>query len=404
VHGTAWLRGILDRMFETPERARGHHLDGASPDTPTRAALRVLHVEDSEIDHLMMQAQVRQAGLQVQWTRVETLAAFAAALANEWDAVVCDYQLPDHSGLDMLRHLRATERVLPFVLVSGEIGEDVAVAAMREGASDYLLKNRLARLGPALEQAIKAAEAERSRRAAAEALRESSQRLQELTAHLQQRIEAERAALARELHDDVGSALTALKYELGWMQRHAEQAVLRERVGRATETLDAAIEASRRLMENLRPPILQEGLVAALQWLVQGFERRQNLPVLCVGMQDELDLPEPLALVAYRFVQEALHNIAKHAQASQVRVELQRASGVLGVEVHDDGRGMDAADADKSGHFGLRGLRERAASVGGWVDLSTRPGRGVQLVLSVPLDGEWAPERQADAAWLGESA
>jgi signal transduction histidine kinase len=391
-------------MLETPDRAAGHSPETASPNTPTRAPLRVLHVEDSEIDHLMMQAQVRQAGLQVQWTRVETLEAFAEALADDWDAVVCDYQLPGHSGLDMLRHLRATERVLPFVLVSGEIGEDVAVAAMREGASDYLLKNRLARLGPALEQAIKAAEAERSRRAAAEALRESSQRLQELTAHLQQRIEAERAALARELHDDVGSALTALKYELGWMQRHAEQAVLRERVGRATETLDAAIEASRRLMENLRPPILQEGLVAALQWLVQGFERRQNLPVLCIGMQEELDLPEPLALVAYRFVQEALHNIAKHAQASQVRVELQRASGVLGVEVHDDGRGMDAADADKSGHFGLRGLRERAASVGGWVDLSTRLGRGVQLVLSIPLDGEWDPERQADAAWLGESA
>lgn len=380
-------------------------LANAPPITPAPVqpapALRVLHVEDSEVDHLRMQALVRQAGLAAEWTRVETLQDFAAALAQDWDAVICDYQLPEHSGLDMLRHLRASGRVLPFVLVSGEIGEDVAVAAMREGASDYLLKSRLARLGPALQQAVKAAEAERSRRAADAALRDSKQRLQELTAHLQQHIEAERAALARELHDDVGSALTALKYELGWLQRHVGTPQLRERTERATETLNAAIEASRRLMENLRPPILQEGLAAALQWLVQDFERRQGLGVLCQGLDQEMVLPEALALVAYRFVQEALHNVAKHAQASQVQLELQCASGVLGVEVRDDGRGMQAQEADRPGRFGLRGLQERAASVGGWVDLSTRPGRGVHLVLSIPLDGSWNPH-PADAAWLGE--
>jgi len=380
----------LDRVIES----------APSPSQP----LRVLHVEDSEVDHLHMQALVRQSGLAAQWTRVETLEDFAQALAQEWDAVVCDYHLPQHSGLDMLRHLRASGRVLPFVLVSGEIGEDVAVAAMREGASDYLLKGRLARLGPALQQAVKAAEAERSRRDADAALRESKQRLQELTAHLQQRIEAERAALARELHDDVGSALTALKYELGWLQRHLGEPLLRERTERATETLSAAIEASRRLMENLRPPILQEGLAAALQWLVQDFERRHGLPVRCQGLEQELELPEALALVAYRFVQEALHNVAKHAQASQVQLELQQASGVLGVEVHDDGRGMRTEEADKPGRFGLRGLQERAASVGGWVDLSTRPGRGVHLVLSIPLAGAWTAAHASDAAWLGEDA
>lgn len=360
--------------------------------------LRVLHVEDSELDHELMQALVRQAGVNARWTRVESLDAFAAALQDEWDAVICDYQLPDHSGLDMLRHLRASGRVLPFILVSGEIGEDVAVAAMREGASDYLLKGRLARLAPALQQAIKAAEAERSRRDADAALRESKQRLRELAAHLQQRIEAERGALARELHDDVGSALTALKYELGWMQRHAADPV-RERVGQAIETLDAAIEASRRLMQNLRPPILEEGLVAALLWQARGFERHHGLPVQCVGLEEEMELPDNLALVAYRFVQEALHNIAKHAQAGQVRVELHRASGVLGIEVHDDGRGMSAEAINQPGRFGLRGLQERAGGVGGWVDLITRPGQGTQLVLSIPLEADWQHSQVSDLAW-----
>jgi signal transduction histidine kinase len=271
---------------------------------------------------------------------------------------------------------------------------------MREGAADYLLKGRLARLAPALQQAIKGAEAERAQRAADLALLESQQRLRELTAHLQQHIEAERAALARELHDDVGSALTALKYELGWLQRHVADGPAAVRVLQATETLDLAMAASRRLMQNLRPPILQEGVVAALGWLAQGFERHQGLKVHRHGLEEEIDLPETLALAAYRFVQEALNNVAKHAQASQVWLELHRASGVLGVEVADDGQGMDPGAQHRPGSFGLQGLHERAAALGGWIDVSSRPGRGTRLILSVPL----AAAVVAAPAWSTELA
>ncbi|MBH9552731.1 hybrid sensor histidine kinase/response regulator [Inhella gelatinilytica] len=380
-------------MQGIPDTAEGL---GAQP------GLTVLHVEDSELDHLMIQALVRQSGVAVHWTRVETRDAFEQALTQPWDAVVCDYQLPDTSGLELLQRLRAQDQVLPFILVSGEIGEEVAVAAMKEGASDYLLKGHLARLGVALQQAVRAAHAERSRRAADQALRKSTRQLQELTAHLQQRIEAERAALARELHDDVGSALTALKFELAGIQRHAADDAQRRRSQRAIETLTMAMEASRRLMADLRPPILQEGVVAALQWLVQDFERRHAIAIQCEGLVDDPTVGSELSLVIYRFVQEALHNVAKHAQATQVRVELHQSSGVLGVEVHDNGRGMEADAADRPGHFGLRGLQERAASVGGWVDLSSRPGHGVQLVLSIPRDGNWELRGSEDAAWWAE--
>lgn len=392
-------RGILGHMVSSEKK---QSQDAVALPLGPEAALRVLHVEDSELDHLMIQALVQQAGVTAHWARVETLEAFESVLVQGWDAVVCDYQLPDTSGLEVLRRLRARDQVLPFVLVSGEIGEEVAVAAMKEGASDYLLKGRLARLGGALQQAVRAARAERSRRAADHALRESTRMLAELTAHLQERIEAERAALARELHDDVGSALTALKYELAGIHRHAAEPELRSRSERALETLTSAMEASRRLMADLRPPILEEGLVAALQWLAQDFERRHGVHVLCEGLDRDGSLPAPLSLVAYRFVQEALQNVAKHAQASEVRLELHRGSGVLGVEVHDNGRGMIAGAADRPGHFGLRGLQERAASVGGWVDLSTRPGQGVQLVLSIPLEGDWDLRPPEDAEWWAE--
>lgn len=124
---------------------------------PTRRAVQLLHLEDSELDHELALAYLRRGGLDVQATRVDTRAEFERALDRPWDAIVSDYNLPGFSGVQALDIVRARDKVIPFVLVSGEIGEDVAVAAMRGGASDYLLKNNLARLAPALEHAIAAA-------------------------------------------------------------------------------------------------------------------------------------------------------------------------------------------------------------------------------------------------------
>jgi signal transduction histidine kinase len=348
-------------------------------DAPPQA-LRLLHVEDSELDHELMRAHFAAAGLDVNWSRVEDLAGFEAALdEGGWHAVICDHKLPAHSGLELLAFLRERDALLPFLLVSGEIGEDVAVQAMRAGASDYLLKGRLARLVPALQQALKAAQAQQERA-------QAQAQLAQLAAHLQERIEGERAQWSRELHDEVGSALTALKFDLAWLQRHADPQAA-ERARQAQQVLDGAIAASRRLMQDLRPPILEEGLAPALHWQLGLFERQhREVQISLQHPEGEPPLlPPPVCLTAYRFVQEALHNVAKHAQASRVRVELQWASGVLGVEVQDDGRGMAPGALQQPQRFGLRGLQERAAALGGWVDVSSRPGQGTLLALSLPL-------------------
>ncbi|MCZ8234549.1 MAG: response regulator [Inhella sp.] len=364
---------------------------------------RVLHVEDSELDHLMIQALLAQAGVSVLWRRVDTLPEVLQALSEPWDAIVCDYQLPGTSGLEVLRALRAARASIPFLLVSGEIGEETAVEAMREGAADYLLKTHLKRLAPALQQAIRAAQAQQARDQAHEALRESQRQLQALTRHLQAHIEAERAAMARELHDDVGSALTALKFDLAWLARHGQPSQA-ARAEQAMATLDVAIAASRRLMLNLRPPILQEGLVPALHWLIGQFERQQEGIQAQLVSDADIPLDEERALVAYRFVQEALHNVAKHARATRVTVELAWAGGVLTVEVRDDGVGMNVAALPPTAGLGLRGLRERAASVGAWLDLSSAPGAGTRLLLSLPvLAAGNDTEIDMDAEWLEEA-
>ena len=378
---------------------------------------RLLHLEDSEPDHALAMAHLQRAGVRLEAQRIETRAQFEAALAQPWDVVLSDYHLPDFTGLDALQMLRghadAQARALPFILVSGQIGEDTAVEAMRNGASDYLLKNNLSRLAPALEHAIAGSRTHRAREEADRELKASRRRLSELAQHLQTSVEAERQAIAREIHDDVGGSLTALKFELDWLRRNVrapDVPDLNQRLLAALETVAHAIEASQRIMQNLRPAILEQGLVAALQWLTSRFEKRTgiacDLQINPAMRSESLALPPGVPLVAYRTAQEALTNVSKHAMASRVGVDLSMSAGVLSLEVSDNGRGMGQADLAKAQSFGIRGLHERASTVGGWVDLSSGAG-GTTLILSVPLidpadgddDAEPEPMDPETSAW-----
>ena len=365
-------------------------MTGATP------AIRLLHLEDSEPAHVLAVAYLQRAGINADARRIETRAEFEVALTEPWDIVLSDYLLPGFGGLEALQMLRASGRQLPFILVSGQIGEDTAVEAMRNGASDYLLKANLTRLAPAVEHAIAAAEGQRARLIADRELQASRKRLSELAQHLQTSVEAERQAIAREIHDDVGGSLTALKFELDWIRRHAAEPEVQQRTAMALETVTSAIEASQRIMQNLRPAILEQGLVAALQWMTSRFEKRTG--VVCdfraTGLSpDRRALPAGVPLAAYRTAQEALTNVSKHAGATRVVVDLSITGGVLSLEVSDNGRGLSQDDLAKEQSFGIRGLHERASTVGGWVDLSSGAA-GTSLIMSVPL-------QEADAAAAG---
>jgi len=348
-------------------------------------ALRVLHLEDSELDHELTCAHLQRGGLRVKIRRIDSEIEFLAALDQDWDAIISDYNLPGFSGLVALDLLTARGLDIPFILVSGEIGEDTAVEAMRNGASDYLLKNNLARLVPALLHAVEATETRRARVRADRELDESKQRLRELAQHLQTSIEQERAAIAREIHDDVGGSLTALKFDLAWIARHTDSPEVLARTNSALETVTLAIDSSKRIMHNLRPAILEQGLVAALQWLATRFERRTGIECAARLPANAAELPPGVPLVAYRTAQEALTNVSKHAQASRVEIDLALAGGVLSLEISDNGRGLSSDDLIKARSFGIRGLHERAGTVGGWVELTSGSG-GTTMILSVPLN------------------
>ena len=246
---------------------------------PSNRPLRILHIEDSLADHHLARVALQRGGVACDVQHIDTLPALQRLDATGFDLILADYYLPGFTAMDAWRHVAQQPQHPPFVLLSGAIGEAAAVDAMRLGIADYLLKDDMARLPHVVARAIEVHEARRAREAAAAELAASERRLAELTEHLQRSIEAERAAIAREIHDDIGGALTAVKFDLAWIGRHAQgDGGIASHAQAAVEMLQHAIGASQRIMMNLRPPVLDQGLVAAVRWLAEGFEQRTGIP------------------------------------------------------------------------------------------------------------------------------
>jgi signal transduction histidine kinase len=218
---------------------------------------------------------------------------------------------------------------------------------------------------------------------------ENSRDLQLLSAKLLNAQEEERRSIARELHDEVGQALTAIKVELAIAQRALDG------VGGAPNALDdvrsiadGLLHTVRDLSHLLHPALLDDlGLAAATEWYLKGFAKRHGVRAdLLQDRMDERLAPETEAAV-YRIIQEGLTNVAKHAKATRCRVYLQRLPNTLLVTIEDDGTGFDPADTrspDGTHGLGLVGIRERAAQLRGTVRLESRHGKGTRLTVEVP--------------------
>jgi signal transduction histidine kinase len=249
-------------------------------------------VEDSEADFLLLSATLGRQGLNVECRRVEE------AESDERGARATNAGTPSSPTTSCpaspawrgpSRPCVDSGKVLPFLIVSGTIDEDVAVEAMRNGADDFLIKSRLARLGPALTNALRAAETRRDRIAAEQALRLSEQKLRELSAHLQTIVEEERRAIAREIHDEIGGMLTALRFDLSWVERNGTPPVL-SAPQQALETLGQAQHASQNIVRSLRPPVLDAGIVPAIEWQLAQFRKRSGLVTRFRTNTDQIEL------------------------------------------------------------------------------------------------------------------
>ena len=493
------------------------------------ASYRLLLVEDSADDAELLLYSLREAPFKFTSTRVETEAEYAAALSGELpDVVLCDYHLPRFSYDRALQMLQDRHLDIPFIVVSHLIDEHTAVAAMQNGASDYLLKNRLGRLPKAIEGAIerrilrqqeavaeaalrtseamkrgilnslhtriavvdgqgvivatnkawenlgdprdrmykapatvgtnylellqdaadrgdglsaRAMKALRSvfdretgfasmdyelavpggtrwfvaramplenstdgavishedvtdRMLAHLALQDANQRLRVVSKRVLSIQEDERRGISRELHDDIGQSLTALKIGLHRLaQRTNEHAngEHKELLAECLSIADTTLDKLRNLSLELRPPQLDQlGLEDALKWLVDHQRITTGIDVACQFSGLAERLPAELESVCYRITQEALNNATRHAKAHQIRIRVDLGGHLLKLAIRDDGVGFDMDTARKkaikTGSLGLISMEERAQLAGGRLKIRTVPGAGTTVQVTFALE------------------
>jgi PAS domain S-box-containing protein len=223
-----------------------------------------------------------------------------------------------------------------------------------------------------------------------ETLLKQQQELRELSARVLEAREEEKTRIARELHDELGQLLTALKMDLAWLRERLPggAAELEARADGMSALLDRTVSSSRRIASDLRPLMLDDlGLAEAAQWLVEDFGKRS-------GIRLELQASEGLALEAlskgaatalYRALQESLTNIARHSGAKSAWIVLAQENGTLHLEIEDDGRGVTPEDLGKASSLGLKGMRERVAYYGGSLEVARAPRGGTRLRVRMPL-------------------
>jgi two-component system sensor histidine kinase UhpB len=478
-----------------------------------QSKLRVLNVEDSARDSALLRHHLERAPYELTFARVETAAAMQAALAAQtWDVILCDYDMPQFNALAALALLKELTLDIPFIIISGTIGEELAVEAMLAGAHDYLMKGKLARLVPTIERELQEAKNRQARRQAEEALKTSesalralfaamsdvifefdaqgcckkiaptnppnlyrppatylgqtledlfapaeaayflaqirhtlaagqpqtvhyplqyaeqefwfegsisplgqdsvvwiarditerrrseeqlkaySTQLRALTASLSSAREEEGIRIAREVHDELGSLLTGLRWELKYLDSVLPQAADPCQVPALTEKLTGMLQLTdrmtytvRRIASELRPSLLDDfGLAEAIAWQAQEFQTRTGIQCHCQSTTGQRALNKHKTTALFRIFQESLTNILRHAQASLVEITLAEGIEDFVLTIRDNGRGITPEQQDGLHSLGLLGMRERAHLVGGQVAISGKPTLGTVVTVRVP--------------------
>lgn len=481
--------------------------------------LKILMIEHSAEDAERVLQILVQGGFQTDCQRVSTVTGLHdALLIRDWDVILSDYDLPQLNAQDVIQTVRSRGLNMPLIIVSSHVGEEAAEHIMALGAYDFMMKENLARLVPAIRRslcevynyqrfittqtALQKSEAlfqaitsnlpgvvfqfvlstnhqvsflfvsdasetllglpprrlmdnpelfpelilpddresyhqlmltsaeqlstwnwegciqvkgdsdikwislratprrmkdgatlwdgiminiTRNKLAEREIAR-SREQLAELSSYLQKVKEQERARIAREIHDDIGGTLTAIKCELfPCMDTIARASEFYQQKAKSIESLvDRVIDSTRRISLDLRPGILDCGIVAAIQWQAKEFSGRTGIACKVSCGSDEISLDSDLAIAIFRVFQETLTNISKHANASRIQVKLVELEGLVLLEVTDNGCGITNVDMEKQESFGIRGMRERCQQLKGNFHILGDPEKGTKVTILIP--------------------
>jgi signal transduction histidine kinase len=310
--------------------------------------------------------------------------------------VLADFSLPGFDGMAALRLTRQLAAAVPFILVSGTVGEERAVESLKNGATDYVLKERLIRLGPAVQRAMQEVEHQVARHQAEVAREETNRKLQVLSRRLVETQETERRHIARELHDEIGQTLTLAQLNLQAVLGQPEVAAARPRLQECLAAVERVLEQVHDISLNLRPSLLDDlGLEPALRWYTNRQAELIGLKAEFVAAPLSRRLDPRLETECFRIAQEALTNVVRHARAKSVKVTLKQRQDRLELRVRDDGVGFDVPAgrerAVRGSSLGLLSMEERAALLGGGFEIKSTPGHGTEIHAWLPLRWQTEP-------------
>ncbi len=357
------------------------------------APLRVLIVEDSKDDAELVLLELQRGGYEPVCERVDSREGLLAALNKRaWDVIIADYSLPGFSGISAFNVVWEMKLDIPFIIVSGTIGEDIAVSAMKAGVHDYVMKNNLSRLVPAVERELREAKNRQDRKQAEEKLRVYQKKLRSLASQLSLTEERERRRIAVELHDRIGQSLVFSKMKLKSLRESADTELSQKQLDEICDMIDQIIQDTRTLTFDLSSPILYEmGFEAAISdWLTDHIEKQHGIQASFEDDGQPKPLNDDVRILLFKAVRELLINVVKHARARKVKVSTRRNNGHILVTVEDDGVGFSYADSSlhgkEKGGFGLFSIRERLDHLGGKLTIESEPGKGTRITLVTPLE------------------
>lgn len=354
--------------------------------------IKILLIDDDEDDYVIVRetlSEIRNSAFEVSWA-----AGYGEAKEmienREYDICLMDYRLGEVNGIELMREFIDQGVEIPIIILTGHGDHDSDLQAMQEGAVDYLEKADLesVQLERAIRYAIRNSDM-------VKALRMSQEKLRELSNRILEAQENERKSLARELHDSIGSGLTAvcfaLERKLDSMGTPGEAGSRALSLEHIIELIREIIEECQRISSNLRPSTLDTlGLLPA----IRSFCRKHKEIYKDVELETQLiigeeDVPEKLKIICYRIIQEALNNAAKHSQAKHLHLNVSRTEDYLDLVVRDDGQSFNVDEAllhaRESDSLGLLGMIERVKLSGGQIEILSEKGKGTTIKAQFPI-------------------
>ena len=351
--------------------------------------LKILHLEDLPSDAELVDRELKKGSIEFEKLVVDNKTDFERALKEfSPDIILSDHSLPAFNSVEALKIVKQSGEDIPFILVTSTVSEDFAVDMMRDGATDYILKDRLQRLPAAILQAIDKYIMRIAKKLDQEEIKNSHKELRMLSSHLQTIREEERANISREIHDELGQQLTGIKMDLSLMLKDIsiKMPVTMEKVADIIDSVDETIKSVRKISSELRPGVLDDlGLVAALDWQSREFEKRYGVACLFVTKVGDHLFDRSINTGVFRIYQESLTNIARHAKATEVKCTIQFENSNLILTVIDNGSGFRQQQSEQKRTLGIIGMRERAIMLGGELKIKSEVGVGTKISLRVPL-------------------